>query len=216
MVADEATIQKKKKDLTQLYDQLNKMSNASKTFFAKGGEVLPVKFDSEQIKNAGQSLRELYNNLSTERFYGMKTAVTGVKEELGRLTFTVDDGKGSLSSYMIQLDSATGATKLFKVQTQDTLTSFKQFATALKGDIKGMFSAFIGGMSTLYTVGRYIREGIQSVKELDAALTELKKVTDETEATYDKFLQTAGKTSARIGSTLTNMTSATSEFAKLG
>lgn len=216
VVADEATIQKKKEALTQLYDQLNKMSNASKTFFAKGGEVLPVKFDSEQIKNAGQSLRELYNNLSTERFDGMKTAVTGVKEELGRLTFTVDDGKGSLSSYMIQLDSATGATKLFKVQTQDTLTSFKQFATALKGDIKGMFSAFIGGVSGLYAAGRYIKEGIEFVKELDSALTELKKVTDETEETYDKFLDTAAKTGARIGSTLSNMTSATAEFAKLG
>lgn len=216
VVADETTIQKKKEALTQLYDQLNKMSNASKTFFAKGGEILPVKFDSEQIKNAGQSLRELYNNLSTEKFDGMKTAVTGIKEELGRLTFTVDNGKGSLSSYMIQLDRATGATKLFKVQTQDTLTSFKQFATALKGDIKGMFSAFIGGVSGLYAAGRYIKEGIEFVKELDSALTELKKVTDETEETYDKFLDTAAKTGARIGSTLSNMTSATAEFAKLG
>ena len=216
VVADETTIQKKKEALTQLYDQLNKMSNASKTFFAKGGEILPVKFDSEQIKNAGQSLRELYNNLSTEKFDGMKTAVTGIKEELGRLTFTVDNGKGSLSSYMIQLDRATGATKLFKVQTQDTLTSFKQFATALKGDIKGIFSAFIGGVSGLYAAGRYIKEGIEFVKELDSALTELKKVTDETEETYDKFLDTAAKTGARIGSTLSNMTSATAEFAKLG
>ena len=33
---------------------------------------------------------------------------------------------------------------------------------------------------------------------------------------YDKFLDTAAKTGARIGSTLSNMTSATAEFAKLG
>ena len=79
-----------------------------------------------------------------------------------------------------------------------------------------MFSAFIGGMSGMYAVGRYFKEGIQYVRELDKALTELKKVTDETEETYDRFLETAGKTSTRIGSTLSNMTSATAEFAKLG
>ena len=116
---------------------------------------------------------------------------------------------------MIQLDRATGATKLFKVQTQDTLTSFKQFATALKGDIKGMFSAFIGGVSGLYAAGRYIKEGIEFVKELDSALTELKKVTDETEETYNKFLNTAAKTADKVGSTIKEVVSSTADWARL-
>lgn len=216
VAADKATIQRKEKDLNQLYDYLNKISNASKTFFAKSGDLLSVQLTPEQIKNAGQSLQELYKSLSTEKFKGMKTAVTSVKESLGRLTFTVDEGKGSLSSYMIQLDSATGAVKLFKVETKDTLTTFKQFGSALKSDLVGMFRAFVGGMSGLYAVGRYIKEGIAFIKELDTALTELKKVTDETEETYDKFLNTAARTGARIGSTMTNVVSATAEFAKLG
>ena len=214
--ADQATIQKKEASLTQLYDHLNKISNASRTFFASGGEILPTWLNSDQIQNASTSLRDLYNTIVADRFDGMKTSITGVNETLGRLTFTVDNGKGSLSQYTIAMDKASGATKLLSGNTKEILTTVQQFGKALKTDVRGMFSAFIGGMSGMYAIGRYFKEGIQYVRELDKALTELKKVTDETEETYDRFLETAGKTSTRIGSTLSNMTSATAEFAKLG
>lgn len=214
--ADNATIEKKKASLTRLYDQLNRMSNSAKTFFASGGEILSTWFSQDEIQNAEQSLRALYGQLAEDRFAGMETSIKNVNGELGKLTFTVNDGEGHLSAYTIALNKSTGATKLLSGQSKETLTTLQQFGAALKGDIRGIFTAFIGGMSILHTVGRYIRDGIQSVKELDAALTELKKVTDETEATYDRFLETAAKTGARIGSTLANVTSATAEFAKLG
>lgn len=213
---DEKTIEKKKASLTQLYDQLNRMSNSAKTFFASGGEILPQWFNSEQIKNAEMSLRGLYAELAQTRFAGMETAIKNVNGEVGKLAFTVNDGEGHLSAYTIALNKSTGATKLLSGYTQDALTPLQQFTSALKGDIRGIFTAFIGGMSILHTVGNYIRDGIQAVRELDAALTELKKVTDVTEATYDRFLVTAAKTGERIGSTLSNVTSATAEFAKLG
>lgn len=216
IAADEGTIQKKKASLTQLYDHLNKISNASRTFFASGGEILSTWFNPEQIQNVSGSLRGLYDSVVAERFNGMKTSVTGVNETLGRLTFTVDDGRGSLTQYTIAMDKASGATKLLIGNTKGTMSVVQQFSKALKGDAITLSRAFIGGMSGMYAVGRYIRQGIQYVRELDKALTELKKVTDETEETYDKFLVTAGKTSSRIGSTLSNMTSATAEFAKLG
>lgn len=214
--ADEATVQQKKAELTKLFDYLNKISNASRTFFASGGEILSKWFSPDEIKNAESSLRGLYDTIVSDRFSGMETSVTGVNETLGRLTFTVNTGKGALEQYTIQMDKASGAAKLLSGNTKETLTTTQSFIKALKGDAKGLFSAFIGGMSTMYAVGRYFKEGIQYVRELDKALTELKKVTDETEETYDRFLETAGKTSTRIGSTLSNMTSATAEFAKLG
>jgi TP901 family phage tail tape measure protein len=61
-----------------------------------------------------------------------------------------------------------------------------------------------------------LKQGVQYVREIDLALTELKKVTDETEETYDKFLETAAKTGAKLGSTISAVTEATATFAKLG
>ena len=215
--ADEATIQDKKKHLMQLYDTLTKMSNASKSFFTSSGEILPQNMwlDKTQLDNVSASLHNLYQNIVTERFVGMQTAVTGVNDKLGQLNFTVDDGAGSLSRYTIDVDGATGATKLLHNATKPTLTILQQLGQTLKKDFTGLLHSIMGG-SGIHAFVKYMRQGIQSVRELDLALTELKKVTDETEATYDEFLETAAKTGERIGSTISNVTSATAEFAKLG
>jgi hypothetical protein len=60
-----------------------------------------------------------------------------------------------------------------------------------------------------------LRKGIQYVREIDLALTELKKVTDETEESYDKFLDTAAKTADKVGSTIQKVVSSTADWARL-
>ena len=47
-------------------------------------------------------------------------------------------------------------------------------------------------------------------------MTELKKVTDETDASYKQFLKDAGSTAAVIGSTISDFTEASATFARLG
>ena len=80
---------------------------------------------------------------------------------------------------------------------------------------KEIFTYF-SGSSIIFKFFNELKRGVQYVKEIDLALTELKKVTDETEETYDKFLQTAAKTGARLGTTISAVTEATATFAKLG
>lgn len=215
--ADEATIASKKQSLIQLYDMMTKMSNTSKSFFSSGGEMLPKEMwlNKGQINNMSDSLMVLYNNIASERFNGMTTAVTRLQPELGKLFFTVNDGNGSLSQYVIHVNKATGATKLLTNNTKPALTVLQRFGQTLKKDFTGLLRATIGG-SGIYAFVRYVRQGVQAVRELDLALTELRKVTDETEETYDRFLDTAAQTGARIGRTITDVTSATAEFAKLG
>ncbi|MEE1303354.1 MAG: phage tail tape measure protein, partial [Bacteroidales bacterium] len=75
---------------------------------------------------------------------------------------------------------------------------------------------YFGGSSVIYQVFGEIKKGIQYVREIDSALTELKKVTDETEETYDKFLDTAAKTADKVGSTVKEIVSSTADWARLG
>lgn len=67
---------------------------------------------------------------------------------------------------------------------------------------------------------RLIADGIKSiyknVVDLDTAMTELKKVTSETDATYRKFLDDAGARAQKLGATLTDVVTATADFARLG
>ena len=66
------------------------------------------------------------------------------------------------------------------------------------------------------SIGMYLRQMITSVKEIDSAMTQLKKVTDETALTYNNFLKTAGDNAVKLGSTMTQVINSTAEFAKLG
>lgn len=57
---------------------------------------------------------------------------------------------------------------------------------------------------------------ITMVRELDTAMTELRKVTEVTDATYTKFLERAAERAKTVGATLTNTITATADFARLG
>lgn len=61
-----------------------------------------------------------------------------------------------------------------------------------------------------------VRNMVSTVIELDTALTELKKVTEETSDSYDAFLQRTKSTAKEIGSTMADVVSATADWARLG
>lgn len=61
-----------------------------------------------------------------------------------------------------------------------------------------------------------LKQLYKNVVEIDTAMTELKKVTDETNQSYSDFLDRAATNAQKLGSTLTDYINATSEFARLG
>lgn len=87
------------------------------------------------------------------------------------------------------------------------------------GTVGSMFKKF-GGWSmvtgSMYHVTNTIRSMIQNVRDLDTAMTELRKVTSETEATYSKFFDTSIDRAHDLGATVSDTISATADFARLG
>lgn len=69
---------------------------------------------------------------------------------------------------------------------------------------------------TFMKVTQAIRDMINNVVTLDKNLTELKKVTDETSASYDAFMQRTKNTAKEVGATMTDFVSATASWARLG
>ena len=60
------------------------------------------------------------------------------------------------------------------------------------------------------------RQAVRDVKEIDSAMTELRKVTDETADTYNKFMVNAGSRAKDIGATMSDVIKSTADFARLG
>ena len=74
--------------------------------------------------------------------------------------------------------------------------------------------ALLGGMT--FRIIAYFKQMITNVKELDTAMVNLKRVTYETNAAYDKFLSEIGAKARAVNSDLIDMVNNIAEFSKLG
>jgi len=86
--------------------------------------------------------------------------------------------------------------------------------TLLKGAEK--FTRWFSMSQIIMAAVHGARQMLDIVKDIDAAMTELKKVTDETDAAYTRFLDNAATRAKRLGATLSDTVNATADFARLG
>ena len=61
-----------------------------------------------------------------------------------------------------------------------------------------------------------MKQAVTAVKEVDSAMTELRKVTDATAAGYDRFYKSATETASSVGAKLSDVINASADFARLG
>lgn len=148
-------------------------------------------------------------------FDGLDKKSIQFADNYSKVTFTIKNGNGEvekLTASFNQAGNAINASAKNMGQASSMLGSFFSNVKKKSGEILTYFT----GANMVYQTVAQIRQGITYVREIDAALTELKKVTDETDETYNRFLQNASKTAGQIGSTVKDFTNATADFARLG
>lgn len=148
---------------------------------------------------------------AVQEFTHGKAVIGDFDATTGRLEYTVKTGAHEFTKYTAAVRDADGSLRAMQGTTKRTETFFEASARKMKE-----ISSYVTGMGLISRGMQEIRQGITYVREIDSALTELKKVTDETEESYDRFLQTASKTAAKVGSTVKDVVSSTADFARLG
>lgn len=78
------------------------------------------------------------------------------------------------------------------------------------------YSTYLGVAEIFMWAEQGLRDMFEQVKSIDSAMTELKKVTNETDAAYSQFLSNAGSRAKEIGTTIDGLVSSTADFARLG
>lgn len=130
-------------------------------------------------------------------------------------TFEIQNGKGQVHQLTVAYDEATNSLGRYTSKTRESLSETQKFFNSIKGSFRNV-ARYIASFGSVYRLFSIIRQGVTYVKEIDSALTELKKVTDETDATYNKFLQSMSKTASVTGSTVKELTSSAADWARLG
>lgn len=110
----------------------------------------------------------------------------------------------------------------FKVSFSELKVGMKQ--AGLEGktfgqNLKAMFEKFgsWGIVTRIMMLGyNTVKKMFTATKEVDTSMVNLRKVSDETEESYTRFLRNATKEAKELGTTITELTEATATFARLG
>ena len=203
-IADNDEIKKGIGDVTRYSEAIKKLIKNYEFFSGDNSE------DLKRTLSPGEDIRKQLIE-AANAFHNTKIKVQQYDAETQQLTYTIQSGDNEFTSYTAGIRNVDKALRTVRETTTQTETIFE----TLKRKTKDVLTYFTGA-SVVYKGVEELRRGIQYVREIDVALTELKKVTDETEESYAKFLETASKTADKVGSTIARIVSSTADFARLG
>ncbi|PIH59673.1 phage tail tape measure protein, partial [Paenibacillus sp. LK1] len=144
---------------------------------------------------------------------GNKEAADGVRELQNRLNqFTDTKGVAGYKAMLQQLNSEFNKiTTNAKVSGQSINSLGNQFTSATQ-----KVALWLGATTGVFAPIRMLRSGLEDIYNMDKAMTDLMKVTDETDSTYQKFVKTSSTLADSIGNTTLNVVKSGSEWSRLG
>lgn len=230
-------LDKKLNRLKKTYDALSKSPGP-----ISGKQIANIQTQTFEVDNLTAQMSELlkeHNRLSADN-------VTPLMGTGGYIPQNIDEYRAKLiqiaqAAYgsQVKIGNFNAATKTLEVTTRTGTREFTNFTIAVdrlgekfvsvQGQTKkteGFIAAslrkikeigtYFSGSSVIYKAWNSFLKGIQYIKDIDSALTELRKVTDETEESYERFLNTASKTANKVGSTIKEIVNSTADWSRLG
>ena len=131
-----------------------------------------------------------------------------LQQQLQTGQMTAEQFNRSMASIKTGVASASGA-----IRTAGEAT--KSWSQRI-GGLSSKFATWFGTTQIIMAGVRAVKDMVNNVAEIDSAMIELRKVTDETDETYNAFLDRATKKSQEMGVSIKDTVKATAEFARLG
>lgn len=147
------------------------------------------------------------NKKATESLRQMRSGVT-FADEWQRITSALKGG--NLDDNAIR--RLTEDFRNFKGEARSVGVTTSSFFNNMGNQLKMLVSRWV----SLYAVIGKIRTMVDYVTQLDTAMTKLKRVTDETAAGYERFLETAKESARETNTTLVDTVEQAAKWAKSG
>lgn len=154
--------------------------------------------DKESLKSG--TLNWMKQNTRAARDYGDE-----LKKLIGLIDKVDDAGLKEVKRNILNVQKSA------QVMGKTGLTTFDK----LKSKVKE-YASYISAAELFMYAEQALSSMFEQVKLIDSAMTELKKVTNETDTTYKEFLTNAATRSREIGTTIDGLVKSTADFARLG
>lgn len=193
---------------------------------------------ARQLNNVSQFFSKTPNKYSRSEFVGTDLDVTSDKVQnkmsqmvdnlangsrytkefnaaQGKMYATIDRGSGVFEKYQLAYKNGPGNIDQSLSKVTQSVKPLSSYISEMGQKFRSLSQYLISnfGFQAL-TTG--IRSGVTSIKELDSAMTELKKTSEGTKQEYRDFTTQARSDAKDIGSTTTQITNSAADFSRLG
>lgn len=169
-----------------------------------------------------ESLQKRLNNLlyTLRRYVEINKQIQKNPELMASYNSIVDELKtaarsGDQDLMETTLDSTAQKVAGLKAKVQELGLEGKTVGQVFS-DLFGQHFSTAIAMGALHLLQGSLQQIYQNVVDIDTAMTELKKVTNETDSTYQSFLTEAGARAKNIGTDVSSIVNATADYARLG
>lgn len=135
------------------------------------------------------------------------------------------EAKAKIKSYYAEIESGNPSMSLDRIHGEimkiynaevEAGRAGKSFFDTLKNSGFHQIAAQMAGMFGVYDVINVVRQGVNTVRELDEAMTEVRKVSNATETQYTSFRDTISSTAKEIATTNKELLNSSADFLRLG
>ena len=169
----------------------------------------PISLKTEDLETAATRMKALIN--AVNNFDGARAKINRFNGDCTELFYTINDGNGVMTDMVARIDKVGMAVTATTVKTSGYSNVISNWVGALGTKLRSL-TAYVG-VHELFTI---FRKGVSYIHEVDSAMTEFKKVTDETAAVYAKFQEKVYKVAPSVARTPAEYISSAADWARLG
>lgn len=213
-------------------DAFNKLTQAQKDAFKSGayntynksgryqGSLTDLSQDSalsglrKQVAEGTLSQKDALTQIATS-IAKAKLETVDYNEETGKLTATFRDQQKNMQQITVGFQDVGNATRHTVKQTEQYKSMASKAFSSVVSKLKELLRYF-SSFTIIMSAWNSVKKGVQVVKELDSALTELKVVTGNTTSEMARFQKQAQQVASAIASTTLEVTQSATEWARLG
>lgn len=205
--------------LTQARQQLNDLIKPLETATQRSEQLNNSLTNQKINQQVSKNYNSLINQINTyarnnikaiESTDKMNDGLTRFKDEWRVIQETANDV--SLKGNAAAITDLANRFNNFTGQARAAGLASTRFFVDMGSQLRMVLNRYI----SLYAVIGYIRRMVDNVKELDNAMINLRRVTDETNTGYVKFLKDANKQAQELKVTTSELVQQTYQWAKLG
>lgn len=194
--------------------QARYLGNTNQFFSRTPNRYSRSEYIGTDLDPASDKVRLKMEQMSADLAKGSKYT-TEFNAAQGKMYATIDRGSGVFEKYQLAYKNGPGNIDQSLTKVTQSVKPLSSYLSEMGQKFRSLSQYLVSnfGFQAL-TTG--IRSGVESIRELDSAMTELKKTSDGTKQEYRDFTTQARTDAKDIGSTTTQITSSAADWSRLG